>query len=75
MKTRIYLVKKDSDQIGEHNDWIQMTGAEFTAFRRSPEGRTGPSLLPAKAVSWQGKPFAGCTSDRECDTGGLCRFK
>lgn len=39
MKTRIYLVKKDPDQIGEHIDWIQMTGAEFTAFRRSPEGR------------------------------------
>ena len=39
MKTRIYLVKKNPDQIGNKIEWIQMSGEEFTAFRRSAEGR------------------------------------
>ena len=39
MKTKIYLVKKNPDQTGTQIEWIQMTGEEFTAFRRTPEGQ------------------------------------
>ena len=39
MAKTIYLVKKHPDQTGENIEWIQMSGKEFTEFRRSPEGK------------------------------------
>lgn len=39
MNQKIYLVKKDPAARGRDVEWIQMTGAEFFAFARSPKAR------------------------------------
>ncbi|MCD8197927.1 MAG: hypothetical protein LUE24_12310 [Lachnospiraceae bacterium] len=39
MANTIYLVRKDRESTKEKTEWVQMDGAEFYRFTKSPEGK------------------------------------
>lgn len=39
MSKKIYLVRKDPTCKKENSEWLQLTGREFFAFTKSPEGK------------------------------------